>query len=137
MNQTSSKLQTISSKINNSFCSQEKKLTNFSSVTKDDNKNSYNDLILGKYNGVLSYYQTTVINLINSKEYNNYSSAILNSKNFIPKIKYFYYQSNKEQQIYFEHNNKTMYEMNHSKLNNLFFNNIEQKLTNISFFNIK
>ena len=50
MNQTSNNLQTISSKINNSFCSQEKKLTNFSSVTKDDNKNSYNDLIIRRYN---------------------------------------------------------------------------------------
>ena len=69
MNQTSNNLQTISSKINNSFCSQEKKLTNFSSVTKDDNKNSYNDLLIRRYNGVLSYYQTTVINMINSKEY--------------------------------------------------------------------
>ena len=137
MNQTSSKLQTISSKINNSFYNQERKLNNFSSIIMDENKNSYNDLILGKYNGVLSYYQTTVINLINSKEYNNYSLAILNSKNFIPKIKYFYYQSNKEQQIYFEHNNKTMYEMNHSKLNNLFFNNIEQKLTNNNFGQFK
>jgi hypothetical protein len=137
MNQTSNNLQTISSKINNSFCSQEKKLTNFSSVTKDDNKNSYNDLIIRRYNGVLSYYQTTVINMINSKEYNNLGSLILNSNNFIPKIKYFYYQSNKEQQSYYEHLNKAMYEMNNSKFNNLFFNNIEQKLTNNNFGQFK
>ena len=137
MNQKSSKLQTISSKINNSFYNQDRKLNNFSSIIKDDNKNSYNDLMLKRYNGVLSYYQTTIINLINSKEYNNFSSHILNSKNFMPKIKYFYYQNNKEQQSYFEHFNKTMYEMNHSKLNNLFFNNTEQKLTNNNFGQFK
>jgi hypothetical protein len=137
MNQKSSKLQTISSKINNSFYNQDRKLNNFSSIIKDDNKNSYNDLMLKRYNGVLSYYQTTIINLINSKEYNNFSSHILNSKNFMPKIKYFYYQNNKEQQSYFEHFNKTMYEMNHSKLNNLFFNNTEQKSTNNNFGQFK
>ena len=128
MNQASSKLETISSKINNSFYNQEKKLNNFSSTIMDENKN---------YNGALSYYQTTIINLINSKEYNNFSSAILNSKNFIPKIKYFYYQSHKEQQRNFEHFNEANDEMNHCKLNNLFFNNIEQKLANNNFGQFK
>lgn len=75
--------------------------------------------------------------MINSKEYNYLGSLILNSNNFIPKIKYFYYQSNKEQQSYYEHLNKTLYEMNNSKFNNLFFNNIEQKLTNNNFGQFK
>lgn len=130
INQTSSKLQTISSKINNSFCNQEKKFTNINPIINNENKSNYNDLVARRYNGALSYYQATVINMINSKEYNNFSSLILNSKNFMPKMKYFYYQSNKEQKSYFEHFNKAMHEMNHSKFNNCFFNNIEQKLTN-------
>ena len=133
MNQISSKLQPISSKINNSFCNQDKKFTNFSPIIKEENKNSYNDLMTRRYNEVLSYYQTTVINLINSKEYNNFSSLILNSKNFIPKIKYFYEQSNNEQKYYFHHLNKVIYDMNNSKFNNLIFNNIEQNMTNNNF----
>lgn len=137
MNPTSSNLQTISPKINNSFCNQEKKLTNFSSIIKDENRNRYNDLMQRKYNGALSYYHSTVINLINSKEYNNFSIHILNSKNFIPKIKYYNYQNNEEQTQYFEHLNKTIYEMNHIKLNNLIFNNIEKKLTNNNFCQFK
>ena len=133
MNQISSKLQPISSKINNSFCNQDKKLTNLSPIIKDENKNSYNDLMARRYNEVLSYYQTTVINLINSKEYNNFSSLILNSKNFIPKIKYFYEQSNNEQKYYFHRLNKVIYDMNSSKFNNLIINKIEQNMTNNNF----